>query len=296
MLYYVEAAPAKINTYLAVTGRRADGYHTLLSHMQTVSLSDTLEFSYDSDKIEFSFSMSCDDARLPTDGNNLICRAAMAFYDCLRKNEGAPTGRVTAKLTKRIPMAAGLGGGSADAAATLRALNFLFGEPFSLDQLCAIGARLGADIPFCLRGGAMTARGIGEILLPEISLPDHTFLLIACHGDGVSTPAAYSRLDELGCTDADAEVSYACFVDSLKTKDLAAIGEASYNCFETAVLPTHEGARMLLATMRENGVVFARMSGSGPSVVGYFANEQCALECADLLAKKGVVAHLCRPI
>ena len=292
---HTERAFAKINPYLSVTGRREDGYHTILSHMQAVTLCDVLDMTWAPDEKGTQVTMTANDPRLPCDDTNLVIRAAKAFLAAV-----GTRGTLTVDLQKRIPMAAGLAGGSADAAATLRGLNALLGHPLSMDQLCTIGAGLGADIPFCVMCTdlpAMKAEGIGEVLTPAHCLPAHTHLVIACEGDGVSTPWAYRRLDEIGLTSCEeAETAYASYEVALVNGELPCIGEAAYNCFEKAVLPERPAARALLAEMAASGAAFARMSGSGPSVVGYFEDEDTALSCVEKLAEKGIVAHLCRPL
>ena len=292
---HTEQAYAKINPYLAVTARREDGYHTILSHMQAVTLCDTLDLTWQEEVGGPQVILTCDDARLPCDDTNLVVRAAKALLATTKAR-----GCLTVSLQKRIPMAAGLAGGSADAAATLRGLNTLLGNPLTVEQLCEIASRLGADIPFCVRctgAPAMTADGIGEILTPARSLPAHTYLVIACEGEGVSTPWAYRRLDEIGLAPkAEAERAYDAFSKALDTGDLARVAETGYNAFEEAVLPERPVAKALLEEMSAQGAILARMSGSGPSIVGYFDNEHAAASCVATLAGKGIVAHLCRPL
>ena len=293
-------AYAKINAYLEVTGRLENGYHTILSHMQAVSLCDVLTLTLTPSDALFSVSLTCDDPTLACDDTNLVCRAAHALVDALSARGETPRVALAVELKKRIPMAAGLAGGSADAAATLRGLNALLGSPLSVDELCAIGTRLGADIPFCIRScetGAMTARGIGERLTPAPALPASLYLVVACHGEGVSTPWAYRVLDERPLTDGEtAEKGYAAFLDALDTGDLDALSAHSINGFERVVLPEREAVGMLMTAMRESGAVLVRMSGSGPSVVGGFLNEETAHACASALSVRGVAAHVCRPI
>ena len=295
-------AYAKINTYLAVTGVRPNGYHTLLSHMQAVSLQDTLTLYWqrgEGDRIEIR--LSCDRPDVPTDEHNLICRAARALFEALADTGRAHSGSLEVHLEKRIPMAAGLGGGSADAAATLCGLNDLLGHPFSTDALCEIGVKLGADIPFCVRsivggGASMTARGIGEMLETAPGLLPTWHLVVACHGEGVSTPWAYRRLDEEGVVDVNAEASYHAFLSALISGAPAQIAEASYNCFERVVLPARSAVQDLMDAMTQAGATLVRMSGSGPSVFGVFEWESDAQKCLEALKQKGILAHLCRPL
>ena len=292
---YTERAYAKINPYLAVTGKLDNGYHTILSHMQAITLCDVLDMTWAPGTEAATVTLACDDARLPCDDTNLVVRAAKALL-----SHADARGHLTVSLQKRIPMAAGLAGGSADAAATLRGLNTLLGSPLTLAQLCEVGARLGADIPFCLMSEAhpaMRAEGIGEILTPASPLPPHTHLVIACEGEGVSTPWAYRRLDELDlAAKEEAQTAYAAFEDALALGDLSRIGEASHNDFEKVVLPERPVAAGLLDDVKACGATFARMSGSGPSVVGYFEDENTAVSCVQKLAQKGMMAHLCRPL
>ncbi len=296
------SAYAKINTYLAVTGTRPDGYHTLLSHMQAVSLQDTLALQWQSGEgNEIDLHLACNQPDVPTDASNLICRAARALFEALAGQGHAHVGRLEVHLEKRIPMAAGLGGGSADAAATLCGLNDLLGRPMSIDELCEIGVRLGADIPFCIRSVAgeatsMTARGIGELLESAPGLLSAWHLVIACHGEGVFTPWAYRRLDEEGISNVHAEETYQAFLSALKEGVPAQIANASYNCFEGVVLPERPRAQALMEAMRQAGAALVRMSGSGPSVFGLFELEDDAQKCMESLIQKGIEAHLCHPL
>ncbi len=297
-----EYAYAKINTFLSVTSRRADGYHELLSHMQALTLCDTLTMSWlPTPERDFATVLRCDDASLPCDDTNLIVRAAKALVSCLAAKGILVNGTLEINLEKRIPMAAGLAGGSADAAATLRGLNILLNRPLTEDELCDIGASLGADIPFCLlsvKQPAMTARGIGEVLEPALALPKTCSLVIACDGEGVSTPWAFRRLDELGhCALAkQSEQAYVDLSEALSAQDLSRVAPYSYNCFEAVVLPERPAARALMETMRTFGAVFVRMSGSGPSVVGYFDDAAKASACAEELLARGVRAYLTEPL
>lgn len=299
---HTEYAYAKINPFLAVMERRPDGYHTILSHMQAVTLCDVLTLDWQEDNEgEFTVRLQCTDPAIPCDDTNLVCRAARALVARLKDYGRRVGGVLNVHLEKRIPVAAGLAGGSADAAATLRGFNNLLYGPFSLEELCEIGATLGADIPFCVQSEvvpAMTARGIGEILTPTCSLSERVCLVIACHGEGVSTPWAYRQLDERGIALAPktAEKEYAAFEAALATSDLSVLSAYSYNCFEDVVLPARSAAVALIESMKKEGAVFVRMSGSGPSMVGYFDDEEAAKRCADELREQGIEAHLCRPL
>ncbi|MBR3289908.1 MAG: 4-(cytidine 5'-diphospho)-2-C-methyl-D-erythritol kinase, partial [Clostridia bacterium] len=184
-------APAKINLTLDILGTRADGYHELRTVMQTVDLADTVTVERTEDE---GITLSLSDPALPCDRRNTAYAAAEVFFAALQKRGGQPFG-VRIHVTKIIPQQAGMAGGSADAAAVLRGLNTLAGHPFSPDDLCALGAQVGADVPFCVRGGAALATGIGERLSPVPSLPDNLFIVVCKPPVGVSTGAAYAAVD-----------------------------------------------------------------------------------------------------
>jgi 4-diphosphocytidyl-2-C-methyl-D-erythritol kinase len=268
--------------------------------MQAVTLSDTLTLSLTPSDTPFAVTLSCDDPTLACDDTNLVCRAARALAENLESKGEMPRVALAVELQKRIPMAAGLAGGSADAAATLCGFNELLGYPLSTDALCEIGARLGADIPFCIRShetGAMTARGIGEILTAAPTLPAFLHLVIACHGEGVSTPWAYRKMDELPCAGVEtAEQSYEAFLAALNKGDVQALAAHSANGFERVVLPERAEAARLMDAMQTQGAALVRMSGSGPSVVGMFTDEMQARRCVEVLTEKGIRAVVCRPI
>src|SRR5436190_8446884 len=176
-------APAKINLFLEITGKRADGYHTLETVFQTVSLADELTFS-----LQTELTLTCSDPRLPTDESNLVMRAARGLREALKEKRGA---RIS--LKKIIPTGAGLGGGSSDAATTLLALQKLWRRSLSTSRLARLAASLGADVPFFLKKGLCVATGIGDRLKPLRRLP-RTSLVLVYPGFGVSTKAAYARV------------------------------------------------------------------------------------------------------
>ena len=181
-----QKAYAKINLFLDMESVREDGYHNIISLMQSVSLHDTVTVEYLHDE-EYAITISCSDTDVPCNEKNLAHKAARIFP--------INTGRIHIHIEKTIPMQAGLAGGSADAAATLIALNELTGNKISKDELKAIGNKLGADVPFCIEMGAAIARGTGDILEKISSMP-HLPIVIARKGEGMSTPAAYRSLDE----------------------------------------------------------------------------------------------------
>ena len=268
-----EKAYAKINLHLNVTAKRQDGFHDIETVMQTVSLCDELAVSLaPSAKAEAHLSIC--GADLPTDSDNIALRAA-EFYLA----RSGKVGRVDISLVKRIPVAAGLAGGSADAAATLRALNRLFNSYFSESELLSMAAELGSDVPFCLLGGRAVCRGRGELIESIASPIDHHFVIAIADGEQVSTPAAFRTLDEM----------YSDFDGSVKS-DAPALTELC-NIFEGAVFKTCFKAETLKNRMIELGAADALMSGSGPSVFGLFENETAARAAADAISKEGARAY-----
>lgn len=292
------SAPAKINLFLDITGRRPDGYHTISGIMQAVSLCDTVTLTLTplSEGEAPRHTLTCTGSDLPTDGRNLGLRAAHAFFGVT----GTGNTHLHIHIDKRIPSAAGMAGGSADAAAVLKGLNQLVGEPLTHGELCRIGLSLGADVPFCLTGGAQITEGVGEILTPCAPLPSCR-LVIACAGEGVSTPAAYKKLDEMygsfdGTVYTPKSDALAAQLEALKNSDLGGAGKHAYNIFESAVLPTHTRAGHIKNTLMDAGAVFALMSGSGPSVFGVFHGEKAARDAAERLSHEGIPAWACEPI
>ncbi|MBQ8552472.1 MAG: 4-(cytidine 5'-diphospho)-2-C-methyl-D-erythritol kinase [Clostridia bacterium] len=281
-------APAKVNLYLEISSRRPDGYHNIESVMQTVTLFDELTFEK-SEAVGQNITLTCDGGELPCDGTNLCHRAAKLFFEAA----GVDNYGLSMHIDKHIPISAGLGGGSSDAAATLTALNELYSAGFSKSELCAIGARLGADIPFCIMQGISVTRGIGDVFSPCAHLPD-CHIVIACHGEGVSTPWAYKKLDEMYDFDSR-NVCADDFAALIGGGELKVITAGMTNIFESAVLPERAAAREIRERLSKAGALRAMMSGSGPSVVGIFDSENTARSAQRMLLDKGITAHLCKP-
>lgn len=283
-------AYAKINLYLDVTGKRDDGYHNIIGIMQSVDLYDLVTVTLDK-SAPGEICLRCG-GDLPCDGRNLAYRAANAYF-----TEKLPC-RIEIDVQKNIPMEAGLAGGSADCAAVLRALNAEFGR-YSESQLMALGTSLGADVPFCLVGGTQITKGIGQELTPCPGMPD-CYTLIARGGQGVSTPAAYRALDhlygEFTCREQQGEKALITLSNAMREQDLAATCAAMYNVFEQVVLPEHKIAASLKKSMLSGGAVGCIMSGSGPSIVGFFDDiSKAEAVCRDI-RKQGIAAYVARPI
>ena len=256
-------APAKINVYLNVGARRSDGYHDLETVMQTVSLFDRLEVTKCLPSEKNEIRLFCRNMKIPSDENNLVYRAAVAFFEEAKIEKY----NVEFLLEKRIPCEAGLGGGSSDAAATVLALDRLYHTAMSLETMCKIGVRLGADVPFCMKKGTVYATGVGEIMESAPPMPDCAFVIAMPKGKGISTGAAYQALDALP-PDENA-VSFTDFKKAVSACDLKMIANLLYNKFE-AVTPEKTGSAKLRKMLLETGAMGARMSGSGTAVFGIY--------------------------
>lgn len=283
-------AYAKINLHLDVIGKAENGYHEVNTVMQTVSLCDEIEISLNRNG---SHSIVCNSPAVPTDRRNLAWRAADLFFESVGESCFADI-----KITKNIPVAAGLAGGSTDSAAVFVGLNRLCGYPLTVDELLALGAKLGADVPFCMVGGTKFADHYGEVLHEFPSMPE-CFIVVACGNEGVSTPWAYSTLD--GKYGDFAQGKYtprdiAPLEAALREGNVEAMCKFLYNIFEVAIEPHRPQVSRIKELMRSHGAVGAMMSGSGPSVFGVFADEKAAVEATELLCAEGVDAFLATPV
>ena len=290
MIY--ETANAKINLFLDVLKKRPDGYHDLHSCMQTVGLCDTISAEITENASKAEILLTCTLPQLSCDEKNLAYRAA----DLYLKAAGIENVRIKLHIEKRIPLSAGLGGGSADAAAVLRLMNRHFDNRLSHDELCRIGGELGSDIPFCITGGTCRCEGVGDVLTPVKTCPDYTVLIAKADG-GVSTPEAFRLLDErygdfAGHTPRDPQKIY----DALSCGNVRALTHSAYNIFEEVILPIHPDAAKLKTFMLDRGAITALMSGSGPSVFGIFVSDVRAEFCAAALRKMGFFAAVCRTV
>jgi 4-diphosphocytidyl-2-C-methyl-D-erythritol kinase len=260
------AAPAKINLYLKVLGRRPDGYHELESVMQKLVLADQLTLH----RLAEGIALDCSDPALPIGEENLVWRAARLFLDYT-----GVTGGVRIRLDKLIPVAAGLGGGSSDAAAVLLAMNRLFGAGLSEDQLADLGLRLGADVPFFVRAApAALARGIGERLTPVTGLTSGQLLLVN-PGFAVSTRWVYENLaltsggnPYILAPESGALTNGSSGPESLDFHVAPSL--CFVNDLETVTIGRHPVIGAIKQALLDFGARVALMSGSGPTVFGYF--------------------------
>ena len=268
-----QRAYAKINIGLDVLRRRADGYHEVKMIMQTVDIYDELVLEK---RKEPGIELRMDNRELPSGGDNLICRAADLLF-----REKKITGGVNISLTKRIPIAAGMAGGSADAAAALRGVNELFDLGYSQKELQALGVGLGADIPYCLAGGTMLSEGIGEILTP-LPAPPAAHLVIAKPDVNVSTAFVYGNLhaDRLAWhPDIDGMIA------ALQKGDLDGITGRLGNVLETVTVKAHPVIEQIKELLRKQGAENALMSGSGPTVFGIFKEKETAARAAEAVER-----------
>jgi 4-diphosphocytidyl-2-C-methyl-D-erythritol kinase len=252
--------PAKVNLYLKVLSRREDGYHDLVTVMQPLTLADELQLT-----VGPGLTFHCQHQEVPSGPQNLVWRAAEKF--------GAATGQVPQvhiELVKKIPVAAGLGGGSSDAAGTLLALNELTGNPLSLATLHELAAELGADVPFFLRPGPAVGRGIGTLLSP-LDLPPYWYVLLN-PGLAISTAWVYGNLDLAALAQAGASLPTAW--DGEHPEDWVA------NDLETVTLSRYPELRELLARVSDTGARAWGMSGSGPTLFGLFLEAEAAQAAA----------------
>lgn len=266
-----EQARAKVNLLLAVGPERADGYHDLVSVMQTVDVYDTVTVTAHTGS---GITMTCDDPSLAADGTNLAYRAAEVFF----ARTGLANDGVHIALQKRLPMQAGLGGGSADGAAVLRGLRTLYAPELPNERLEAMAAELGSDVPFCVKGGTALALGRGEQLSPLPQLPDCWFVLVKPE-EAFSTGKMYGRIDELGCYDV---IDPSSMTAALTRGDLAAVCAAMENTFEKAV-PADCAVPVIREELMRRGAMGAMLSGSGSAVFGIFDEESAAKRAAEAM-------------
>lgn len=257
-------AYGKINLGLDVVRKREDGYHELRMIMQTVGLYDELKMKViPEDEIRLSVNLSF----LPTNENNLICKAIAMLKQEFGIQEG-----IEARLEKRIPVAAGMAGGSSDAAAALVGMNRLFRLGLSKKQLMEYGVRLGADVPYCVMRGTALSEGIGEILTPLPPMPS-CYILLAKPGISVSTKYVYQNLKANELTD---HPDIDGIVDSLKNGDLQGICDRLGNVLETVTIKDHPMIDEIKTFLIEQGASGALMSGSGPTIFGIFQEKSTA--------------------
>ena len=271
---YRMKAHAKINLGLDVIRRRPDGYHDVKMIMQSIGLCDELTL----EKAPAGITLTTDHPELSCGEDNLIYRAAKLMFDTYHISDG-----VHIYLQKNIPVAAGMAGGSTDAAAAMKGISRLFDLEVPMEQLMQLGMTIGADVPYCILGGTALAEGIGERLTPLTPAPDF-YIVVAKPEISVSTKYVYDHLDAAGITrhpDIDGMVL------SIESGSLQGILDRMGNVLETVTIPAYPEIDVLKHRIRELGAVNSLMSGSGPTVFGIFLSEQAAeFACEQLKSEK----------
>ena len=268
-------AYAKLNISLDVTARRPDGYHDMLMLMQTISICDELTIQPERDGLVHAVTSL---PYVPGDKRNLAVRAALKFLELVDDGERG----MKISLRKSIPVGAGMAGGSADAAAVLRALNRAYGDPLSARELCAAGEEVGSDVAFCLLGGTALASGRGEILQPLKALPPCAF--VVCKPDfSISTPELFRKLDEakLSCHP-DTEG----LLDALEKSDLDGLCRRMYNVFEDVPDRRMRTIRAAKGALLDCGALGALMTGTGSAVFGVFRDAAAAEKACETLKRE----------
>lgn len=259
MITLQENAYAKLNLTLDILGKRDDGYHELESVMQQITLCDDIEIDIETGE---DWRIECNWEEIPTDSSNLAWKAAGVFYKSIGKD---PQG-ICIRINKRIPVQAGLAGGSADAAAVLRALNTHEGNPYTLEQLAQLGSKVGSDVPFCVVGGTALCKGRGEIITKLTPMPQ-CFYCIVKPDFAVSTPDLFSAYDkEENVIHPDTQG----ILNALESKDLMHVAGYVSNTMEAVVAKEHPEIMMIKDTLDSCGASGYAMTGSGSAVFGIF--------------------------
>lgn len=269
-------APGKINLGLDIVGKTENGYHLLKMVMQSVKLSDTITIKKIKDG-NSTIILTTNNDELPTNSDNLIYKAAKLLME-----EFHITDSVSIHLEKRIPIAAGMAGGSTDAAAVLKGMNTLFSLSLSQEDLMKRGVTLGADIPYCIIGGTALSEGIGELLTP-ISTDLQGYIILVKPPINVSTKWAYQNFKKELVTNAP---NIDLVVDKLKKNDLTAACTGMENVLEAVTIPVHPIIQQIKTRMQELGCSFSLMSGSGPTVFGLCSEYEKAETITEILKKE----------
>lgn len=273
-------AYAKINLGLDVLRRREDGYHEVKMIMQTVDIWDVLTFSR-SEKPGITLSVNKEE--LPASKDNLIYRAAELVMQKYNIQDG-----VIISLEKNIPIAAGMAGGSTDAAAVFHGLKELFSLEMSVEEMQKLGVKIGADVPYCIVGGTALSEGIGEILSPLPAPPD-CVLVVAKPDINVSTKFVYENLH---ANELKVHPDIDGMIDAIREGDLSGITERMGNVLETVTVKEYPVIEEIKSLMKQAGAENALMSGSGPTVFGIFTDRESAKAAAKQIKEKGFASQV----
>ena len=280
-----EGAYAKVNLTLDVLGKREDGYHDLKSVMQTLSIRDDIEIDVGTGK---PWVLRCSREDIPCDERNLAWKAAKVYCDTLGKD---PDG-LEIRILKRIPSEAGLGGGSADAAAVLRALNRHYGEPLSIMALAELGAQVGSDVPFCVIGGTAMVEGRGERLRKLPDMPECFFVVVKPEFSN-STAELYRKLDETAIAK---RPDHQAMESALLAGDLGRICENIWNVFDPVVTQEHLELNYIKSIFNSYGAVGYQMTGSGSAVYAIVPSFEFAAVICNMLRDNYPQVFIGKPV
>lgn len=280
-----EPAYAKVNLTLDVLGKRQDGYHDLKSVMQTISLRDDIEIDIGTGA---PWKLLCDKPGIPADHRNLAWKAADVYCKTMNKD---PQG-LELRITKRIPSEAGLGGGSADAAAVLRALNRHYGNPLSILALAELGAQVGSDVPFCVVGGTAMCEGRGERLRKLPDMPD--CVMVVCKpAFSISTPELYRRIDE---KQVSRRPDHQLMESALLAGDLLKVSQNLWNVFDPVVTEEHLELNYIKSIFQSYGAIGYQMSGSGSAVYAIVSEFEIAAVICNMLKENYPDIFIAKPV
>ena len=280
-----EPAYAKVNLTLDVLGKRPDGYHDLQSVMQTISLRDDIEIDIGTGK---PWKLLCSREDIPCDERNLAWKAAKVYCDAMKID---PNG-IEIRITKRIPSQAGLGGGSADAAAVLRALNEHYGNPLSIMALAELGAQVGSDVPFCVVGGTAMVEGRGERIRMLPAMPDCVF--VVCKPDfSISTPELFKKIDEKAIAK---RPDNRAMESAILSGDLGRVAENFCNVFDPVVTEEHLELNYIKSIFNSYGSVGQQMTGSGSAVFCVVPEFEFAAVICNMLRDNYPQVFIAKPV
>ena len=280
-----EGAFAKLNLTLDVLGMRDDGYHDLKSVMQTISVRDDVEIDIGTGK---PWTLECSMEGIPCDERNLAWKAAKVFFDVTKIDSDG----IAIRITKRIPSGAGMGGGSADAAAVLRALNRHYENPFSIFALAELGAQVGSDVPFCVVCGTAMVEGRGERLRKLPDMPDCIFVI--CKPDfSVSTPELYKKIDQVAIPK---RPDNKAMESALLAGDLGKVCENVFNVFDPVVTQDHLELNYIKSIFNSYGAAAFQMTGSGSAVFAIVQDFEFAAVICNMLRENYPNVFIAKPV
>lgn len=280
-----EGAFAKLNLTLDVLGKREDGYHDIQSVAQTISIRDDIEIDIGTGK---PWKLLCSDPNIPTDEGNLAWKAAKIYCDTMKKD---PNG-IEIRINKRIPSGAGMGGGSADAAAVLRALNRYYEEPLSVLALAELGMQVGSDVPFCVLGGTAMVEGRGERLRKLPDMPECIFV-VCKPAFSVSTPELYQRLDEEAVP---FRPDNRAMESALLSGDLKRVAEQLCNVFDPIVTAEHLELNYIKSICNTYGALNQQMTGTGSAVFAIMPSFEYGAVVCNMLKENYPQIFIARPV